>query len=172
MSMKVKFCAALMLGATTTMSFAGPGHDVEFGKPGTEATVDRVIEVSMTEMKFSPDAIEVVEGETVKFVIRNDGRAIHEFNIGIDETWQAHRKEMRKMFKMGMMNMRGVNHEKMEASGMMHDDPNSLLLEPGAEAELIWTFTEAGDYGFACNVPGHFEAGMAGAFDFQGAEQS
>jgi len=131
-----------------------------------------VIEISMTEMKFSPKSIDVVEGETIKFIVRNDGRAVHEFNIGMDESWQAHRREMRKMFKMGMMNMRKVNHEKMEASGMAHDDPNSVLLEPGAEAELIWTFTEAGDYGFACNVPGHFQGGMFGAFDFDGTEQS
>ena len=172
MSMKKIAGTALVLSTLATTGFADPAHDVDFGKPGTEATVDRVIEISMTEMKFSPAAIDVVEGETIKFVVRNDGRAIHEFAIGVEETWQAHRNEMKKMFKMGMMNMRKVNHEKMEASGMMHDDPNSVLLEPGGEAELIWTFFEAGDYGFACNVPGHFEAGMVGEFNFGGAEQS
>ena len=166
MSKKTSAVVTTAFIALTGPSFAGPGHGDDFGHPGAEAKVDRTIEILMTEMEYSPSEIEVKEGETIKFIIRNDGRAIHEFNIGVDETWQAHRKEMHDMFKMGLMNTRRINHEKMMSSGMMHDDPNSVLLEPGEEAELIWEFSKRGEFGFACNVPGHFEAGMAAPFRF------
>jgi len=62
--------------------------------------------------------------------------------------------------------MRRVNHEKMAASGMMHEDPNSVLLEPGQSGEVIWTFAEKTEMGFACNVPGHRNAGMIGKVVF------
>ncbi|MNC74234.1 Copper binding protein, plastocyanin/azurin family [compost metagenome] len=47
-------------------------------------------------------------------------------------------------------------------SGMKHDDPNSVLVEPGKTAELTWTFSKATRLEFACNVPGHYQAGMKG----------
>ena len=49
---------------------------------------------------------------------------------------------------------------------MMHDDANAVLVEPGATAELIWTFTNAADLEFACNIPGHYQAGMYGRVTF------
>ena len=45
---------------------------------------------------------------------------------------------------------------------MAHDDPNSVLLEPGKQDEVIWKFTKAMDLEFACNVPGHYDSGMMG----------
>ena len=45
---------------------------------------------------------------------------------------------------------------------MRHSDPNAISVEPGKTGELIWQFTKAGTFGFACLVPGHFEAGMKG----------
>jgi uncharacterized cupredoxin-like copper-binding protein len=45
---------------------------------------------------------------------------------------------------------------------MEHNDPNSVLLEPGKSAEVIWRFAKAGELEFACNVPGHYDAGMVG----------
>src|SRR3546814_11220077 len=35
------------------------------------------------------------------------------------------------------------------------------------KGEMIWTFTEAGDLQFACNIPGHYESGMVGNIKFQ-----
>ena len=45
---------------------------------------------------------------------------------------------------------------------MEHDDPNAISVEPGKTGELVWRFTKAGKFDFACLVPGHFEAGMQG----------
>ena len=44
----------------------------------------------------------------------------------------------------------------------MHDEANSVLLEPGKSGEVIWTFPEHAELEFACNVPGHYETGMHG----------
>ena len=150
------------------MADAGHGKGAPIGEPGKANAVDRVIEVSMDEMKFEPSNISVKEGETIKFVVSNDGNIIHEFNLGTSEMWKSHNSEMLKMLNNGMMTMKKINHDKMMKAGMMHDEPNSVLLAPGETGEVIWKFSEAGELGFACNVPGHFEAGMVGEVTFEG----
>jgi uncharacterized cupredoxin-like copper-binding protein len=45
---------------------------------------------------------------------------------------------------------------------MEHDDPNAKRLAVGERGELIWKFTKAGEFEFACLIPGHYEAGMHG----------
>ena len=43
---------------------------------------------------------------------------------------------------------------------MEHDDPNSVRLDVAQTGEIIWSFTNAGSFEFACLIPGHYEAGM------------
>jgi len=157
---------ALVLIAGSAM--AGAGHGSSIGKAGDPGKVDRVIEVSMDEMRYEPSQVSVKEGETIKFVVRNDGNLVHEFNLGTKEMWKGHRKEMKNMLKSGMMTMKKLDHTKMMEGGMMHDEGNSALLEPGQTAEVVWTFSDATEMGFACNVPGHREGGMVGKVAFSG----
>ena len=75
------------------------------------------------------------------------------------------------MVEHGVLEADRINYErmKMKMSGgktMEHDDPNSILLEPGKSDEIIWKFTNATEMEFACNVPGHYDAGMVGQFHF------
>ena len=35
-------------------------------------------------------------------------------------------------------------------------------VKPGAEGDIVWTFDRAGNFAFACLIPGHSEAGMVG----------
>ncbi|MBU3259545.1 MULTISPECIES: cupredoxin domain-containing protein [Roseovarius] len=168
----IVFAAAL--AASTSVTFAGGSHggghgeSAGIGKPGTQENASRTVEVSMTEMKYSPSKIEVKQGETITFVVSNDGRMVHEFNLGTHDMWNGHSHEMRSMMQKGMMTTRKLFHDKMKSAGMMHDDPNSVLLEPGETAEITWTFSEDSEMGFACNVPGHREAGMVGEVRFGG----
>lgn len=155
---------ALAASLAASIAVASPGHGDGIGEPGDAAHVDRTITIEMDEMNFSPEAIEIAPGETIRFEVVNVGRAVHEFNIGTRETWNGHRDEMRVMMREGMMTMRSINHDRMMEAGMMHDDANSVLLEPGDTGEVIWTFPAGGEIGFACNVPGHLEAGMVGEF--------
>ena len=125
--------------------------------------MDRTVEVRLLDsMAYDPETVTVEAGETIRFPLRNVGDIVHEFNIGNAGTWTGHKDEMQRMMKTGMMTVTEVRHDRMQQMGMAHDDPNAALLEPGETAEVIWTFPEDGEVGFACNVPGHFKAGMEG----------
>ncbi len=45
---------------------------------------------------------------------------------------------------------------------MEHADANMAHVAPGASGDIVWQFTQAGEYQFACLIPGHYEAGMVG----------
>ena len=146
-----------------TVALASPGHDEtpNIGQTGDISHVDRVIQVDMGEMYFTPDAYEFERGETVRFELINSGRVVHEFAIGTDEMHDAHLQEMRTMMQNGMMTVRELRHDRMEEAGMMHVDANSRLLEPGETSEIVWTFSgDQDELIIACNVPGHRQAGM------------
>lgn len=127
-------------------------HAASFGKPGEPAKVDRTIEVVARGLDYGIDKLRVRTGETIRFVVTNKSELPHDFTIGDAATQKAHREEMKKM-----MEQRG-----MASGGMKHDDTNAVFLQPGETKELVWTFTEPGTIEYACNVPGHYEAGMRG----------
>jgi uncharacterized cupredoxin-like copper-binding protein len=156
----------------STPAWAGPAHTYDFGQPAPAAKASRSIEVVMGDMTFSPKAIDIKAGETVRFVLVNKGQLLHEFNLGDAAMHARHQQEMLQMQQSGMLTptgikamdhgaMAGMDHGKMD-HGMQHDDPNSVLVEPGKTAELTWTFSKATSLEFACNIPGHYQAGMVG----------
>ena len=124
---------------------ASPAEQKRFGIAGDARRVDRTIEIRMTDrMRFEPSSISVKEGETVRFVHRNAGKLMHEMVIGTRAELEQHAEMMRK-------------HPTME-----HDEPYMAHVAPGKRGEIVWTFNRAGDFEFACLIPGHFEAGMRG----------
>ena len=109
----------------------------------------------------------VKKGETIRFVLKNKGEVVHEFNIGTAKMHKAHRKEMMMMVEHGVLEPDRINHVrmKMDMGGgktMEHNDPNSALLEPKKSAEIVWKFSSDAKLEFACNIPGHYESGMVG----------
>ena len=148
------------------------GHaHYEFGAPGNADEVDRTIEVALEDVYFEPESISVKAGETVRFVLTNNGELVHEFNIGTPQMHAEHQEEMQMMVDHGVLEADKINFEMMkmemeDGHTMEHDDPNSALLEPKAKGEIIWKFDKAMELEFACNIPGHYDAGMAGAFEF------
>lgn len=141
---------------------AGHSHGPDIGKPGKASAAARTVKVTLGEMYYEPASLKVKAGETVKFVIENSGELLHEFNLGTAVMHAEHRKEMAEMMASGALTPTGMDHSKMGHAHMKHDDPNSVLVEPGQTAELIWVFPKSGELQFACNVPGHSEAGMVG----------
>lgn len=171
------FVFSLAMLALPGAAFADAGHahgSASIGKPGAASAVTRTVQVKLGDMFYEPKAIQARPGETIRFVLTNAGELLHEFNIGTAAMHTEHQKEMLAMMDSGMLTPTGINtdmskmdHSKMDGHSMKHDDPNSVLVEPGKKGELIWTFTEAADLQFACNIPGHYESGMVGNIKFQ-----
>lgn len=178
--------AALMTGASLLaapgIALAGAGepghaHNTDIGQPAKASAAKRTVQVEMGDSFYKPETIQVKAGETVRFVIKNKGDFLHEFNIGTASMHAAHQKEMAMMVDHGMLTATGVNkdmanmdHSKMpgmEGHSMKHDDPNSVLVDPGQTRELTWKFTKDVSLEFACNMPGHYESGMVGKVMFQ-----
>jgi uncharacterized cupredoxin-like copper-binding protein len=143
--------AAAIFGGTAV---GGPGptghsHDVfAAGEPGDPKKPARVVEVIMREgdgkMLFVPDRIVVKRGEQIRFALKNEGELDHEFMLDSEAHNQKHAEAMQK-------------HPEME-----HDDPNGKQLKSKTSTELLWRFTKAGTFEFACLHPGHYDAGMKG----------
>lgn len=155
-------------GAYAAGSHSG-GHGPNIGAPAKAAQAERTIEIVMHDNSFAPESIEVAKGETIRFTIRNEGEFVHEFNIGTAAMHAGHQKEMMMMMEHGALEADRINHDRMTmdmggGKTMKHEDPNSVLLEPGKSAEVVWTFSADADLEFACNVPGHYESGMVGKF--------
>ncbi len=126
---------------------AGPvkKEQKDWGIAGDTKAVKRTVEFRMTDnMRFTPDKLEVKRGETIKFVLRNDGAVMHEFVLGTKKELDEHAALM-------------VRFPTME-----HSEPYMAHVAPGKTGEIIWTFNRAGDFDFACLIAGHYSAGMVG----------
>ena len=93
------------------------------------------IEVPLTLSEFTIESPQTTftTGTSYRFVIKNEGTIAHDWAImprGEADTSRA----------------------------LVKVDENEL--PPGAAVTREFTFTEAGDFEFACHVPGHYEAGM------------
>ena len=153
----------IALASANSFADAGHGHGASstIGARASPADVSRTIDVEMTEYGYHPSSISVDADETVRFVVSNRGQLIHEFNIGTPQMHEAHQAEMLDMMQSGYMSQTEIHSH----GSMSHDHANSVLLEPGESAELVWRFGSGiEDLEFACNVPGHYQAGMIGAF--------
>ena len=120
-------------------------EETPFGKAADPAKAARTIRVDMADtMRYTPAEITVRRGDTVRFVVSNSGKVMHEMVLGTKEELARHAEQMKKH------------------PGMEHDEPHMLHVGPGKSGEMGWRFTKAGDYYYGCLVPGHFEAGMVG----------
>ena len=146
---------SLAVAGSIKLAHAGPGHAKKDGptkmeqKPwgiaGTDKAVTRTISVSMTDtMRFSPEKIDVKQGDTLKFVLKNDGKVLHEFVIGTKKDLDEHAALMVKF------------------PTMEHEEPYMAHVKPGKTGTIIWTFNKAGNFDFACLIAGHYQGGMVG----------
>ncbi len=143
------------------------GHDdaASIGEPGKASEATRIIEIEMTDNRFALEQISVESGQTIRFVLKNTGEFVHEFNIGTAAMHAEHQTEMAMMFDTGVLEVDKIRYDKMDMGGgqtMDHDDPNSVLLEPEKSAQIVWKFNSDARLEFACNIPGHYDAGMMG----------
>lgn len=164
----ISFCtaAALILGsasalaadhahsAASTEAHAhahshGAAHSAATQQPwgiaAKSAAKARTITIGMTDdMRFSPAAIQVKLGETIRFKVENRGQVMHEIVLGTAQSLDEHAKMM------------------LAHPDMAHGEAHMAHVAPGQSADLLWTFNRAGNFDFACLIAGHFQAGMRG----------
>jgi uncharacterized cupredoxin-like copper-binding protein len=117
----------------------------DWGIAGDPGAVTRTIEIRMSDrMRFTPALIEVREGETVRLVHRNGGKTLHEFVLGTKKELEDHAALMLKF------------------PNMEHDEPYMAHVGVGKRRDMVWNFNRAGEFEFACLIPGHYQAGMVG----------
>jgi len=156
--MKHIIAAAVLMAVSSGAALASGTHagghgdkaaTMPIGNPGEASKAKRTVNISMSEkddgtMLFQPAVLKVKKGETVRLKFVNKGKVDHEFVMDVHEGIMEHKVLMEKFPE------------------MEHADPNSIRLAPGARGEIIWTFASAGEFSFACLVPGHYDSGMKG----------
>jgi uncharacterized cupredoxin-like copper-binding protein len=108
---------------------------------------ERIEVEALDELAWDPESVTVDAGETVTFVVTNDGQAQHEFVLGPEHVQEA--------------------HEEAAAGGMEHGEAGEeamavLELAPGETEEATVTFEEPGEILYGCHEPGHYDGGMVG----------
>ena len=103
-----------------------------------------------------------------KFEVKNLGELVHEFNIANPMMHLKHQPEMELMVENEILLGDRIDKDKMQKKAAMdksmgHSHSNSVLLAPKEEGILIRKFENAVNIEIACNVPGHYQAGMIAA---------
>jgi uncharacterized cupredoxin-like copper-binding protein len=157
--MKQAICSSLLLAVIVVAVQPAIAHEGQatkkpqainkeqqpWGIAGEAKDVRRTIEIAMSDdMRFTPSTIEVKQGETLRFVLRNQGKVLHEMVIGTAKALEEHAALMQKF------------------PGMEHDEPHMAHVASGRKGQLVWKFNRAGEFDFACLIPGHYQAGMVG----------
>ena len=158
--MHMPIVLAALLAVVAPAAFAhGTSHDKKpgrkespqaveekpFGRAGDPKRATRTIRIEGKDtMRYTPSQITVKQGETVRFVVKNAGKLLHETVLGTKDELSEHYELMKKF------------------PDMEHDEPHMVHLRPGETGEMFWQFTKAGEFYFACLIPGHYEDGMFG----------
>ena len=146
-------------------TFAYADKNMKIGTKGKESEVSRTIKVVMYDNYYEPSSFQIKSGETIKFEVENAGMLVHEFNIANKMMHIKHQPEMQRMVENEILLADSIDKVKMKKMAKMdkamgHSHSNSVLLEPKQKGNIIWKFDNAVNIEIACNVPGHYQAGM------------
>jgi uncharacterized cupredoxin-like copper-binding protein len=159
--------AAIVLASGSSLAVAHDAHHAPakpaapaaraqkpWGIAGEAKAVSRSVTIVMDDnMRFTPDKLVFKQGETVRFVVRNQGKLLHELVIGTKKELDEHAAMMLK------------------SPAMQHDDPSMVHVAAGNTGKLVWTFNRAGEFDFACLIAGHYQAGMVGKISVAAASR-
>ncbi len=116
----------------------GDSYPVAIGEVTSE------YEVTLTEFSFGGDSLDLTPGETVRFILTNNGAVEHEFRLTTEEEAAEH--------------LEGGHGTHGEETG------DILVMVPPGMMRMV-EMTLPADAAFdlvACLIPGHYEAGMFG----------
>ena len=146
-------------------SFSYADKNMKIGSHGKLSDISRTIKVKMYDNYYEPSFFNIKAGETIKFAVENFGELVHEFNIANAFMHMQHQPEMEKMVENEILFSDYIDKKKMKKmakldKSMGHSHSNSVLLAPKEKKNLIWKFHNTSNIEIACNVPGHYQAGM------------
>jgi len=110
------------------------------------------IELTIEHSAFDASRLEVEEGDTVTFIVRNDDPIDHEFIVGDREVQDVHEKG---------------------TEGHHDERPTEISVPAGQTVETTIAFEEGGVLSaadpllFGCHLPGHYDYGMRGVIEVQ-----
>ncbi len=153
--------AACSTGSADTISTNGnqpaptTNAPAQVDAPEMEMAGAKTIKITMTEMAFTPETVNVKAGETVIFDIVNDGKIRHELVIGDEHAQDEAEQAMQAMQSESTGHSDG-GHGDEEGVAM------SITLGPGESGQLTYTAGAPGTLLIGCHEIGHYGAGMVG----------
>ena len=104
-----KLCTAMVsacLSAGTASAHSAKPHSAptsavkkeqkDWGIAGDAKAVQRTVQFSMSDtMRFTPNRLQVKQGETLRLVVKNRGKVMHEFVLGTPKELEEDRKSTR-----------------------------------------------------------------------------
>ena len=107
---------------------------------------ERTVHITIHFSRFSPEQVQVLPGQTVRFVVRNTDPIDHEFILGDARVQLVHEK----------------GTEPTHAPR-----PGEMSVPAGTTQLTTYTFPALpGSLEFACHLPGHHAYGMHGTVSF------
>lgn len=173
-----------LVTAPVTMADAGHGEGrgavkkihgmaaTDIGEPGDP------VEMVTGDSYFWPEAVEVPAGATARFVVRNEGGLLREFNSGT----AGMQLQTAKMLEHGMPRGTEGGSPDMDSmdqgvmGGKATADVTTLLeghadcfpVDSGHNEQRVPTFGRNGERNFICSLAGRDDRGMTGRFWIEG----
>ena len=126
--------------------------------PEADGDVTSEYTIILSEFGFDPSELDLTPGETVRFILINEGVVLHEFRLTTEHKAEEH-------VASGHAD-HGDEGDKTEES---HEDPDILVNVAGGATrtvEMTLPTDEIDIDRMACLIPGHYEAGMFASIDF------
>ncbi len=105
------------------------------------------IDLRIRHSAFIPERLEVDEGDTVLFIVRNTDPIAHELIVGDEEVQQIHEE--------GTETHHGAK-------------PGEISVPAGETRTTTYEFDKAGTLIYGCHLPGHYAFGMKGTIAIEG----
>ncbi len=127
--------------------------------PAADGDVTSEYTIILSEFGFDPTELDLTPGETVRFILINEGVVLHEFRLTTEHKAEEH-------LASGHEDHGDDGDESEEGH---HEDADILVNVAGGETRTVEmtlpTDADALDQ-VACLIPGHYEAGMFASIDF------